>query len=502
MKSAILSASVAAVAGQGAGTLTHEKHPTLSVWECSAPGSCSEQKRTITIDSNWRWTHKTGEATNCYTGNEWDQGICPDAKTCTQNCEIDGADKEYEGTYGIFTTQKDLTMKFVTEGPYSTNVGSRTYLLDQDDETYQMFHLANKEFSFDVNVSNLPCGLNGALYFVSMDKDGGKSKFSTNAAGSKYGTGYCDAQCPHDLKWINGEANIIDWVPSKTDKNAGFGKYGTCCTEVDLWEANSMSQAYTMHSCTVDEQTRCDGVDCGDNPDHRFDGVCDKNGCDYATYRLENYQFYGPGSEFQIDTTEPFTVTTQFVTSDGTDSGEIVEARRVYSQKGKTIVNPSSTLQGKKHDSITNDFCSDWVATTKDGSNFMQKGDMKSVDIGFKKGMVLVLSMWDDHEANMLWLDSTYPVDGSGPGVKRGTCATTSGDPKDVEKNYPHSSVTYSNIKYGPIGSTTGGAGSCTAENADPWSTGKFVDCCAGTQSTLVHDATWHYKCLKPTMQV
>merc|ERR1711894_295066 len=169
--------------------------------------------------------------------------------------------------------------------------------LDKDDETYQMFHLANKEFSFDVNVSNLPCGLNGALYFVSMDKDGGKSKFSSNAAGSKY---------------------------------------GTCCTEVDLWEANSMSQASTMHSCTVDEQTRCDGVDCGDNPDHRFDGVCDKNGCDYATYRLENYQFYGPGSEFQMDTTEPFTVTTQFVTSDGTDNGEIVEARRVYSQKGKT----------------------------------------------------------------------------------------------------------------------------------------------------------------------
>jgi len=23
-----------------------------------------------------------------------------------------------------------------------------------------------------------------------------------------YGTGYCDAQCPHDLKWINGVANV------------------------------------------------------------------------------------------------------------------------------------------------------------------------------------------------------------------------------------------------------------------------------------------------------
>ena len=24
--------------------------------------------------------------------------------------------------------------------------------------------------------------------------------------------------------------------------------------------------------------------------------------------------------------------------------------------------------------------------------------------------MVLVMSLWDDHEVNMLWLDSTYPA--------------------------------------------------------------------------------------------
>ena len=31
--------------------------------------------------------------------------------------------------------------------------------------------------------------------------------FAANEAGPPYGTGYCDAQCPHDIKWINGEAN-------------------------------------------------------------------------------------------------------------------------------------------------------------------------------------------------------------------------------------------------------------------------------------------------------
>jgi cellulose 1,4-beta-cellobiosidase len=52
----------------------------------------------------------------------------------------------------------------------------------------------------DVDLSGLPCGFNGALYFVSMDADGGLKKYSTNKAGAKYGTGYCDAQCPRDLK--------------------------------------------------------------------------------------------------------------------------------------------------------------------------------------------------------------------------------------------------------------------------------------------------------------
>ena len=27
------------------------------------------------------------------------------------------------------------------------------------------------------------------------------------------------------------------------------------------------------------------------------------------------------------------------------------------------------------------------------------------------RGMVLVMSLWDDHDARMLWLDSKYPVD-------------------------------------------------------------------------------------------
>lgn len=100
-------------------------------------------------------------------------------------CAIDGAD--YSATYGVTTSGNALTLNFVTVGSSDTNVGSRLYLLE-DETTYQMFSLLNKEFTFDVDVSNLPCGLNGAVYFTSMAADGGMSEYSGNKAGAKYGS--------------------------------------------------------------------------------------------------------------------------------------------------------------------------------------------------------------------------------------------------------------------------------------------------------------------------
>jgi cellulose 1,4-beta-cellobiosidase len=293
------------------------------------------------------------------------------------------------------------------------------------------------------------------------------AKYPTNKAGARLGTGYCDAQCPHDLKWINGEPNVLDWKPSKTDKNAGFGKYGTCCVEMDIWEANSMSTAYTAHSCDVDGQMRCgDDKDelgatgCGDNDKHdRFKGHCDKNGCDFATRRLGDASFFGAGSNFTLDSTKPMTVVTQFITDDNTDTGKLVDIRRFYMQNGKKFETPSLNVgSGGKHNSLSEEFCKDWAEYTQDGTNFIEKGGLASMDKAMSgAGMVLVMSLWDDHEANMLWLDSTYPTDGKQNGAHRGPCSITSGDPKDVEKNNAKSSVTFSNIRFGEIGSTTSG---------------------------------------------
>ncbi len=73
------------------------------------------------LDSNWRWTHDRSTTTNCYTGNEWDPTLCPDSSTCTANCAIDGVSSgDWGGTYGATSSGSELSLRFVTQGPYST----------------------------------------------------------------------------------------------------------------------------------------------------------------------------------------------------------------------------------------------------------------------------------------------------------------------------------------------------------------------------------------------
>ena len=329
--------------------------------------------------------------------------------------------------------------------------------LMEDEGDYKLFKLKNKEFTFTVDDSKMPCGLNGALYFSQMMHDGGMSEYSGNMVGAEYGTGYCDAQCPHDVKFINGEGNSDGWVPSPTDKNAGSGKYGTCCMEMDIWEANTNAQAFTAHPCSVNGHYRCEGEECGDSSkDQRYDGVCDKDGCDLNTFRAGNHNFYGEGSNFEVDSSRPFTVVTQFITADGTDNGDLSEIRRLYVQDGKVINTPKFTIGGKDFDSITDDMCDAQKQEFGDNNQFKAKGGLKQMGKAFESGAVLVMSLWDDHEANMLWLDSDYPTDKdpSTPGVARGTCSKDSGKPDDVENQYPNAYVAFSDIKYGAIGST------------------------------------------------
>ncbi|KAG6809058.1 hypothetical protein H0H92_001761 [Tricholoma furcatifolium] len=481
---------LAFVSAQQIGTLTAETHPSLTWYQCTTSGGCTSTSGSITLDANWRWTHEVGSSTNCYTGNTWDTTICPDDVTCAANCALDGAD--YSSTYGVTTSGDALTLDFVTVSS-QTNVGSRLYLMSSDTE-YQIFKPINQEITFDVDVSNLPCGLNGAVYFSQMDADGGMAKYPTNKAGAQYGTGYCDSQCPRDLKFIAGEANCDGWTPSTNNANTGLGNTGSCCPEMDLWEANSISAAVTPHPCTVSGLTTCNTTACGgtDSPDTRYDSVCDPDGCDFNSYRMGDTTFYGPG--MTVDTSSTFTVVTQFISSDGTSSGSLSEIRRIYVQNGVVIQNSNTNIAGMAtYNSITEDYCDAQKAAFGDETSFQSKGGLTQMGDAFASGMVLVLSLWDDYAVDMLWLDSDYPTNASAttPGVARGTCATTSGVPATVESEYPNSSVVYSNIRFGDLNSTYSAGSSTGTSTSSSSSSSSATSTSSASSSTQTVYGQW-----------
>lgn len=152
-KLAVISALVASVKAQQACTVSTETKPSLSWSTCTSGGSCTSTTGSVVIDANWRWVHDVNSTTNCYTGNTWDASLCPDDTTCASKCCLDGAD--YSATYGVTASGNALNLKFVQQNSNGENIGSRLYLMASETE-YEMFDLLGKEFTFDVDVSNLP----------------------------------------------------------------------------------------------------------------------------------------------------------------------------------------------------------------------------------------------------------------------------------------------------------------------------------------------------------
>ncbi|KAK3373200.1 glycoside hydrolase [Lasiosphaeria ovina] len=430
-------------AGQQVGKEQSETHPKMSWKKCTGSASCSTVSAEVVIDANWRWLHTSGTTKNCYDGNKW-TSACTSSTDCAEKCALEGA--TYQKTYGASTSGDALTLKFLTKGDYGTNIGSRFYLMNGASK-YQMFTLMDNEFTFDVDLSKVDCGLNAALYFVAMEEDGGMAKYSANKAGAKYGTGYCDGQCARDLKFVGGKANFDGWKASSNDPNAGVGPYGACCAEIDVWCSNAYSFAFTPHACVDNKYHVCETTGCGGTySDDRFSGDCDANGCDYNPYRMGNPDFYGKGKT--VDTTKKFTVVSRF---------EKNKLTQFMVQGGKKIEIPAPKIDGVPSDSsaITPEFCEAQPKAFGDRNRFSEVGGFDQLNQALSVPMVLVMSLWDDHYANMLWLDSTYPPDKAGqPGAARGDCAQDSGVPADVESKSANAQVIYSNIRFGPVGST------------------------------------------------
>lgn len=399
-------------------------------------GGCTTENTKITLDANWRWYYHPDNFQNCF-----DNGYTCDSDASCADCTLTG-DVDY-GAYGIETHMDEVTLNFKAQ---NGGIGSRVYILK--DGQYKMFDLLNQEISMDVDISALGCGLNGAVYFSEMEADGGESKGSQ---GAEFGTGYCDAQCPDDLHQVDGKVN--------------FENKHQCCNEMDIWEANGISNALTPHTCQMPNgddmvgPVGCTGSECGEGGE-RYESICDKDGCDLNPYRFGNTDFYGPGK--QVNTERKFTITTSFLTD---SSGNLAEIRRTYYQEDEStgemieIATPPFELDGRTYDSITDAMCTATESPSPQGfdslSTFMDKGGLKEMGDSFSRGMTPVLSLWDDLTSDMLWLDGTAEANGESPskyGAARGPCSG------GIDRNSAEATnayVKYSNIRYGDVGTTS-----------------------------------------------
>ncbi len=209
--------------------------------------------------------------------------------------------------------------------------------------------------------------------------------------------------------------------------------YGACCNEMDIWEANARSNQIAPHPCNVSAVYECEGAECGS------DGVCDKSGCGWNPYKLDQPDYYGTGADFDVDTTRPFTVVTQFPAG---GDGKLTAINRLYVQDGEVI--RAEVVQ--KAGVPEQDYMSDELCAATGAARFMDLGAMAGMGESLSRGMVLAFSIWWDEGGNMAWLDGK--ANGAGP------CDATEGSPENIQKVEPAPEVTFSNIRWGEINST------------------------------------------------
>ncbi|KAF3941900.1 Exoglucanase [Dactylella cylindrospora] len=414
VQSLIVSVLLGLASAQSLAGKTKEVHPKLDTWKCSKKGGCKKQNTYIVLDSSIHPIYqKNNPSLGCGNwGSAPNATVCPDEKTCAKNCLIDGI-SDYS-KFGVVTKADEVYMDMLSDKDGSV-LSPRIYLLHSDKHKYEMLQLTGQEFSFDVDVSKLPCGMNGALYLSEMHKYGGSSYL--NKAGAELGAGYCDAQC-FTFPFIDGVGNI--------EGN------GACCPEMDIWEANRMATHLAPHPCNVTGPYQCTGEECG------WDGVCDEWGCGQNPYGIGNPTFYGPGPQYTLNTLKKFTVVTQFPAD---RKGKLLSYHRFYIQDGKRIDQPTA-----KHEWLpsVNYMDDPYCNATGGATRYLDLGATEEMGKALSRGMVLAMSIWWDEGGFMQWLD----------GGNSGPCNATEGAPAVIRGIQPDTSLKFSKIKWGEIGST------------------------------------------------
>jgi hypothetical protein len=348
-----------------------------------------------------------------------------DQQGCQATPKRVALDATSNGTENLITVsgaaKDELTLKYGG----SDVGGPRVYLIEEDGANKNtMFLLRGQEFTFDVELSTMACGFNAALYFIGMND---------NQGGAEKGTNYCDAQAVS----------------------------GTFCSELDLFEGNTVAQQYTTHGCIDACASFSEGVsECEYTSSTK--PVCDQSGCGLNPFRYgpgtsydaetNNDAWYGIGSDFQIDTSKPFTVTTQFHAANITrfyfQSGNRIDLPTLY------VVPPTDGRHYGPFESpaLREDYCADtFDRWDGDAGNKPLAQMFKNME----SGMVLAMSAWyaqetyvnglpTETQTGMSWLDG---INNWGHYTKAGPCHETTSDAGSHQ-------ATFSDIRFGAIGTT------------------------------------------------
>jgi cellulase len=200
---------------------------------------------------------------------------------------------------------------------------------------------------------------------------------------------------------------------------------------MDIWEANGRATHVAPHPCNKKGLYLCEGAECED------DGICDKDGCAWNPWRVNVTDYYGNEDHFKVDTRKPMTVVTQFPAN---RRGKLEKIHRLHVQDGRVIHSYTVDAPGiPKTDSLTEEFCKATGA-----EKYLDLGGTVQMGDAMTRGMVLAMSIWWDEGGHMTWLDSG----------EAGPCKVGDGDPKNIVKVEPRPEVTYSNLRWGEIGST------------------------------------------------
>lgn len=192
---------------------TPEVHPKITTYKCTTDGGCVAQNSAIVLESTQHTiAQRDDSALNCGArGTAPNTTVCPDVATCQDNCVLTGM-SDYTAK-GVRTNGSDLNL-LMLDPDTGSSYSPRIYLLNEAEDEYEMLKLTGQEFTFDVDMSKLPCGMNSALYLSEMPADGGASMNpDVTVAGAKYGTGYCDAQC-YVTTFVNG---VVSAPPPRAD---------------------------------------------------------------------------------------------------------------------------------------------------------------------------------------------------------------------------------------------------------------------------------------------